>query len=75
MADFEAVLKGLEECTEKGFCTKCQYRKERQATLTCKKLLADVLSVVKEQKEQIEQLEHDLAITENNLNYYVNGND
>lgn len=56
MADFEAVLKGLEECTGKGFCTKCPYRKEKQTTLTCKKLLADVLSVVKEQEEEIENL-------------------
>lgn len=33
------------------------------------------LELLKEQEEQIEQLEHDLAVTENNINYYVNGND
>ena len=33
------------------------------------------LDLLKEQEEQIEQLEHDLAVTQNNLNYYVNGND
>lgn len=33
------------------------------------------LDLLKEQEEQIEQLEHDLAVTENNINYYVNGND
>ena len=35
----------------------------------------DALALLKEQEEQIEQLEHDLAVTQNNLNYYVNGND
>lgn len=30
---------------------------------------------LKEQEEQIERLEHDLAVTQNNLNYYMNGND
>ena len=33
------------------------------------------LDLLKEQEEQIEQLEHDLAVTENNINYYINGND
>ena len=37
--------------------------------------LKDVLELLKEQEQQIEQLEHDLAVTQNNLNYYVNGND
>ena len=34
-----------------------------------------VLAMLKEQEKQIEQLEYDLAVTQNNLNYYVNGND
>ena len=33
------------------------------------------LALLKEQEEQIKQLEYDLAITQNNLNYYLNGND
>ena len=33
------------------------------------------VELLKEQTEQIERLEHDLAAAENNLNYYVNGND
>ena len=33
------------------------------------------IDLLKEQDDQIEQLEHDLAVTQNNLNYYVNGND
>lgn len=35
----------------------------------------DALELLKEQADQIERLEHDLAVTQNNLNYYVNGND
>ncbi len=38
-------------------------------------LAADALKLLKEQEQQIERLEHDLAVTQNNLNYYVNGND
>lgn len=33
------------------------------------------IELLKEQQEQIEKLEYDLAVTQNNLNYYVNGND
>lgn len=39
------------------------------------KLLQRAIELLKEQGERIEQLEHDLAITQNNLNYYMNGND
>ena len=46
MSDREKVIKGLEECTGNGNCTKCQYRKEKQA-LSCKKLLADALELIK----------------------------
>ena len=35
----------------------------------------EIRELLKEQEAQIEQLEHDLAVTQNNLNYYVNGND
>lgn len=34
----------------------------------------EILALLKVQKKQIEQLEYDLAVTQNNLNYYVNGN-
>ena len=35
----------------------------------------EILALLKEQNELIERLEHDLAVTPNNLNYYINGND
>ena len=37
-------------------------------------LLIDALELLKEQQSEIERLEHDLAVTHDNLNYYVNGN-
>jgi len=49
----ETVIKGLEECTGKGHCTECLYGKERQ-TLSCKKLLADALTLLKEQQKLID---------------------
>lgn len=51
MADIEKVIKGLEECAGNGNCTKCQYGKEKQ-TLSCKKLLADALELLKEQSRK-----------------------
>ena len=41
-------------------------------TVDARDLLVEML---KEQQEQIERLEHDLAITEENLRHYLNGNE
>ena len=41
-------------------------------TVDARDLLVEML---KEQQEQIESLEHDLAITEDNLRHYLNGNE
>jgi len=57
MVDPEKVIKGLEECAGNGNCTKCQYWKEKQA-LTCKKLLADALELIK--SERVIHTEHAL---------------
>ena len=35
----------------------------------------EAVELLKEQAEQIERLEHDLAVTEGNLAFYINGND
>ena len=35
----------------------------------------EILAMLKAQEAQIERLEYDLAVTQNNLNYYINGND
>ena len=47
MVNMYKVIKGLEECTGNGNCTKCQYRKEQCGALSCKKLLADALELIK----------------------------
>lgn len=44
--DKKKVIKGLEECTGNGNCAECQYREEKQ-TLSCKKLIADALELIK----------------------------
>lgn len=41
----------------------------------CPVVVLDALKLLKEQQETIERLEHDLAITQNNLNFYLNGNE
>jgi len=37
--------------------------------------LNKAIALLKEQEERIEQLEHDLAVAQDDLHYYVNGND
>lgn len=88
--DREKVIKGLELCKydpDPGqedkwnhSCLKCPYcwsgpDTEPFTTRDCWKLIADALALLKEQDKQIEWLEYDLAVTQNNLNYYINGND
>lgn len=73
MADIEEVIKGLELCSQgyKGCLKDCHYTEAG-----CRvQLLKDALELLKEQQKTIERLEYDLAVTTNNLNYYVNGND
>ena len=78
--DREKVIKGLERCKlyNKLNCDKCPYdyngRGNGKSECTAE-LAIDVLTMLEEQEEQIERLEYDLAVTQNNLNYYVNGND
>ena len=43
--DRDKIIKELEECAGNGNCTKCQYGKEK--TLSCRKLLADALELIK----------------------------
>ena len=76
MPDREKVMQWLETCAS-GCEDGCPYEyKNLVFRLECKAdLMRDALALLKEQEDQIEQLEHDLAVTQNNLNYYVNGND
>lgn len=38
-------------------------------------IIDQIIMLLQKQEDTIEQLERDLAITENNLHYYMNGND
>ena len=81
MVDREKVLKGLECCSEsisKACPMECPYRVEclmQDDTSHMYSVMRDALELLKEHEAQIERLEHDLTVTQNNLNYYVNGND
>ena len=76
MVDREKVLVGLKSCADStgALCRTCPY--DFVHNENCMGDMAqDALELMKEQEAQVEQLEHDLAVTQNNLNYYVNGND
>ena len=76
MPDRNKVIGELEDCRHNpkcNACERCHYG--GRSIMTCESLVDDTLALLKEQEDQIEQLEHDLAVTQNNLNYYVNRND
>ena len=72
MVDRDKVIEGLECHT--GLCSEsCPYY---NITDYCfEELCRDVLELLKKQEGQIKQLEHDLAVAQDDLYYYVNGND
>jgi len=74
------AIKGLECLAQKreptaNPCKDCGYSSRPNFAICVKDVAADALELLKEQEAHIEQLENDLAVTQNNLNYYVNGND
>lgn len=71
MIDREKVIKGL-KCCAHGCLVDCPYSKTDECG---QRLPKDALELLKEQEEQIERLEHDLDVAQNDLHYYVNGND
>lgn len=76
MVDREKVLSGLKSCADRtgALCRTCPY--DFVHNENCMGDMAqDALELLKELEAKIERLEHDLAVTQNNLNYYVNGND
>lgn len=74
MVDRGKVIDGLKRCEAGDKCAGCPYGPLNWAYCTgC--LAQDALKLLKEQSSQIAHLEYDLAITTNNLNYYINGND
>ena len=79
MPDWEKLIKGLETCSQKTVlyvCGQCPYNNDDSDTYDCTQALSeDALALLKEQQSQIEILEYKLAVAENNLNHYINGND
>lgn len=73
MADREKVIKGLECCGDTMNCNECPYDSEMGGCF--RNLKADALNLLKEQKKQIEWLEYSVSVAQNNLNFYINGND
>ena len=77
MNDEKEVLKAFEECLCKShrYCSEC-YQQGPGFGFVCRNnVCIEVFSIIQRQREQINELEHNLAITQNNLNFYVNGND
>lgn len=76
MVDREKVLNDLQELCEHLFHEyKICYKGDEEDTYNRFLIANNALNLLKEQEAQIERLEHDSAVTQNNLNYYVNGND
>lgn len=72
MADIKKVISDLEQqirWIEEIECHKFP------GWLNATNTMRDALALLKEQGELIERLEYDLAVAQNNLNYYINGND
>lgn len=80
MVGREKILTWLEICGKNRDCSgTCPYSGllcgEDDDSKCREDLMADALDLLKEQEEQIERLEHDLDVAQNDLHYYVNGND
>jgi hypothetical protein len=73
--DREKVIKELEEISDYFFDI---YRNEKNGYSPAQEYCnaaEDAIALLKELQSQIEILEYKLAVAENNLNYYINGND
>ena len=76
MASMENVIRGLEyhlkELSVGKTCFECPYWGNNPCEIH---LISEALELLKEQDKTIEQVEDDLARTENMLNHYLNGNE
>jgi len=67
MIDLEKVIKGLEHCANEADCRGCVYQEQMKGRSDECDCTGEALALLKEQEEQIERLEHDLAVAQNNL--------
>lgn len=74
--DREKVKYDIERCIchVPDACRDCSHYKHGEYLDCMEELLKDALELLKEQDKTIERLEYDLAVAENNLHYYINGN-
>lgn len=69
--EHECMLRGSHDDCDRN-CADCELVQDDG---DLHEMYTDIIALLKEQEEQIKQLEHDLAVAQNNLNYYINGND
>lgn len=69
MTDTETAMTGLQNLRDA--ILNDYIRETDQAVRT----IDEAIDLLKEQQKQIERLEHDLAITEDNLRHFLNGNE
>ena len=81
MPDREKIINVFDRCCHAIPCNDCDWDACHKFKLPPPRmhipldLCLAVLTMLKEQETQIEKLEYDLAITKDNLNFYINGND
>ena len=78
MADRDRLIKAwkiFRDSNPYEICNGREFRAIKEPEYCMGQMIEDTITLLKEQEAQIERLEHDLAVTQNNLNYYVNGND
>ena len=74
MANVEKVTKGLKCYADETACkSDCPYYTFTGACFA--EIARQTLRLLTEQQETIERLERELANTQNNLNFYLNGNE
>ena len=76
MTDIKKVIGLLQEAAE--YFRKCRSNtsfasKAENHFWELQNAMNEAIDLMKEQKAEIERLEHELAVTQDNLNYYVKG--
>lgn len=74
MINREKVIKGIDICLQRFHCGQCCPYYDDCEIGCMEQLRKDALALLKEQEVEIKRLEHDLAVAQDSLNYYVNRN-
>ena len=68
MADIKTIMSWLEGLTESDW-------RMFHSDSEVQNIANETLELLKEQEERINQLEYELYVAQDNLNYYINGNE